>query len=166
MESMTDTIIIIRGNSGSGKTTVAKELCKQLGKDCMLLSQDVIRRDILHTNDGSDSAAIELLSKLVLFGKEHSNIIVLEGILNSIWYKPLFDTIRNNFLNIFSYYYDIPFDETVKRFQTKTKVNYTEEDMKRWWNEKNILGFSNEKMITKEMSLDDTVKMILGDIND
>lgn len=38
--------------------------------------------------------------------------------------------------------------------------------MKRWWNEKNILGFSNEKMITKEMSLDDTVKMILGDIND
>lgn len=32
-------IIIIRGNSGSGKTTVAKELCKQLGKDCMLLSK-------------------------------------------------------------------------------------------------------------------------------
>ena len=48
---MTDTIIIIRGNSGSGKTTVAKELCKQLGKDCILLSQDVIRREILHTND-------------------------------------------------------------------------------------------------------------------
>lgn len=163
---MTDTIIIIRGNSGSGKTTVAKELCKQLGKDCMLLSQDVIRREILHTNDGTDSVAIELLSKLVLFGKEHSNIIVLEGILNFTWYKPLFDTIRNNFSNIFSYYYDIPFDETVKRFQTKNNIDFTEEDMKRWWNEKNILGFSNEKMITKEMSLDDTVKMILGDIND
>lgn len=163
---MTDTIIIIRGNSGSGKTTVAKELCKQLGKDCMLLSQDVIRREILHTNDGTNSVAIELLSKLVLFGKEHSNIIVLEGILNFTWYKPLFDTIRNNFSNIFSYYYDIPFDETVKRFQTKNNIDFTEEDMKRWWNEKNILGFSNEKMITKEMSLDDTVKMILGDIND
>lgn len=163
---MTDTIIIIRGNSGSGKTTVAKELCKQLGKDCMLLSQDVIRREILHTNDGVDNVAIELLSKLVLFGKEHSNIIVLEGILNFTWYKPLFDTIRNNFSNIFSYYYDIPFDETVKRFQTKNNIDFTEEDMKRWWNEKNILGFSNEKMITKEMSLDDTVKMILGDIND
>lgn len=132
----------------------------------MLLSQDVIRREILHTNDGTDSVAIELLSKLVLFGKEHSNIIVLEGILNFTWYKPLFDTIRNNFSNIFSYYYDIPFDETVKRFQTKNNIDFTEEDMKRWWNEKNILGFSNEKMITKEMSLDDTVKMILGDIND
>lgn len=33
---MTDTIIIIRENSGSGKTTVAKELCEKLGADCML----------------------------------------------------------------------------------------------------------------------------------
>lgn len=81
---MTDTIVIIRGNSGSGKTTVAKELCEKLGADCMLLSQDVIRREILHTNDGVDNVAIELLSKLVLFGKEYSNIVVLEGILNSI----------------------------------------------------------------------------------
>lgn len=161
---MTDTIIIIRGNSGSGKTTVAKELCKQLGKDCMLLSQDVIRRDILHTNDGTDSVAIELLSKLVLFGKEHSNIIVLEGILNFTWYKPLFDTIRNNFSNIFSYYYDIPFDETVKRFQTKTNVNYTEEDMKRWWKEKDLLQFDNEKIISKDMSVSDVVNMIFDDI--
>ena len=63
----------------------------------MLLSQDVIRIDILHTNDGADSVAIELLSKLVLFGKEHSNIVILEGILNSNWYKPLFDTIQKTF---------------------------------------------------------------------
>lgn len=163
---MTNKIVIIRGNSGSGKTTVAKELCLQLGKDCMLLSQDVIRREILHTNDGADSAAIELLSELVLFGKKHSSIIVLEGILNSSWYKLLFDTIQNNFSNIYLYYYDISFEETVKRFQTKNNVDFTEEDMKRWWNEKDILGFGNEKMITEEMTVYDTVKMILGDIND
>ena len=76
---MADTIIIIRGNSGSGKTTVANKLCDKLGEDCMLLSQDVIRRDILHTNDGKDSTAVDLLKELVLFGKKHSGIIVLEG---------------------------------------------------------------------------------------
>lgn len=163
---MTNKIIIIRGNSGSGKTTVAKELCKQLGQDCMLLSQDVIRREILHTNDGKDSKTINLLSALVLFGKENSKIIILEGILNSTWYKPFFDIIENNFSDIYAYYYDIPFEETVKRFHTKENANFTEEDMKRWWNEKDILGFDNEKIISKDMSAEDTVKMILGDIND
>lgn len=101
-----------------------------------------------------------------MFGKEHSNIVILEGIINSNWYKPLFDTIQKNFSNIYSYYYDIPFDETVRRFKTKNNVDFTEEDMKRWWNEKDILGFENEKMITKEMTVYDIVEMILGDIND
>lgn len=40
-------------------------------------------------------------------------------------------------------------------------MNYTEQDMKRWWNEKDLLGFDNEIIISKDMSADDTVKMIL-----
>lgn len=161
---MADTIIIIRGNSGSGKTTVANKLYDKLGEDCMLLSQDVIRRDILHTNDGKDSTAVDLLKELVLFGKKHSGIIVLEGILNSSWYKPLFDNIQNSFDYIYTYYYDLPFEETVKRFQTKNNTTYTTQDMKRWYNEKDLLGFENEKIILKDMTIDDTLKMILSDI--
>ena len=64
---MADTIIIIRGNSGSGKTTVANKLCDELGAECMLLSQDVIRRDVLHTKDGENSIAVDLLKNLILF---------------------------------------------------------------------------------------------------
>ena len=51
---MADTIIIIRGNSGSGKTTVANKLCDKLGEDCMLLSQDVIRRGIFKSPERKD----------------------------------------------------------------------------------------------------------------
>ncbi|WP_455484572.1 AAA family ATPase [Eubacterium sp.] len=158
---MADTIIIIRGNSGSGKTTAANKLCDELGAECMLLSQDVIRRNILHTKDGENSIAVDLPKDLILFGKKHNSIIILEGILNSVWYKSLFNLIQKNFNSIYTYYYDIPFDETVKRFQTKSNVSYTEQDMKRWWNEKDLLGFDNEKIISKDMSVDDMVKMIL-----
>ncbi len=161
---MTDKIIIIRGNSGSGKTTVAKELCKRLGTDCMLLSQDAIRRDLLHTSDGENSIAIDLLEQLTLFGKSHSNFIVLEGILNSRWYKALFNLIQKNFNNIYAYYYDIPFDETVKRFLTKSNTDYTIQDMERWWNENDLIGFNEEKIISKDMSVNDVVEMILNDI--
>lgn len=161
---MADTIIIIRGNSGSGKTTVAKELCKKLGSDCMLLSQDVIRRDILHTKDGENSTAIDLLKMLIMYGKTQSKIIILEGILNFQWYSSIFDVIKKNFSNIYSYYYDIPFEETVKRFETKSDTSYTKEDMKRWWNEKDYLNFNNEKAISINMSVDNVVEMILNDI--
>ncbi len=91
---MTDTIIIIRGNSGTGKTTVAKELCNHLGADCMLISQDVIRRDILHTKDGKNSMAVDLIEKMIMFGKEYSKIIVLEGILKSRRYNSLNDVVE------------------------------------------------------------------------
>ena len=40
-------LIILRGNSGSGKTTVAKELQKRFGRNTMLISQVVVRRDML-----------------------------------------------------------------------------------------------------------------------
>ena len=40
-------LIILRGNSGSGKTTGAKELQKRFGRNTMLISQDVVRRDML-----------------------------------------------------------------------------------------------------------------------
>lgn len=55
----------------------------------------------------------------------------------------------------------MPFDETVKRFQTKSNVSYTEQDMKRWQNEKDLPGFDNEEIISKNMSANDTLKMIL-----
>ena len=40
-------LIILRGNSGSGKTTIAKELQRKFGENTMLISQDVIRREML-----------------------------------------------------------------------------------------------------------------------
>ena len=38
-------LIILRGNSGSGKTTIAKELQRKFGENTMLISQDVIRSE-------------------------------------------------------------------------------------------------------------------------
>ena len=40
-------LIILRGNSGSGKTTVAKVLQTRYGRKTMRISQDAVRRDML-----------------------------------------------------------------------------------------------------------------------
>lgn len=44
-------LVILRGNSSSGKTSVAKDLQQLFGPNTMLISQDVIRRDILKVKD-------------------------------------------------------------------------------------------------------------------
>lgn len=66
-------LIILRGNSESGKTTIAKELQIRFGRNTMLISQDSIRRDMLCVKDGKDTKALPLMKKLL----EYGNFIVM-----------------------------------------------------------------------------------------
>ena len=83
-------LIIIRGNSGSGKTTVARALQRRFGDHSMLISQDMVRREILHVKGEKNMLALPLMQELVEYGRDHCEITILEGILNSQWYEPLF----------------------------------------------------------------------------
>ncbi|MGK4144550.1 zeta toxin family protein [Weissella paramesenteroides] len=58
--------ILIRGNSGSGKTVLAKQLQQYFGyEDCLLLQQDILRREILHTHDHVGTTTVNLLETLI-----------------------------------------------------------------------------------------------------
>jgi uridine kinase len=74
-------LIILRGNSGSGKTTVSRKLQGMFGRNTMLISQDVVRREILNVSDGIDTLALPLLKELLKYGSEHSEVVILEGIM-------------------------------------------------------------------------------------
>lgn len=60
---MVATLIIIRGNSASGKSTIAKQLQAELGEDTLLLSQDYLRREMLGTKDGENTTTIPLFDQ-------------------------------------------------------------------------------------------------------
>ena len=67
-------LIILRGNSGSGKTTTGKALQRKFGHGTMLISQDVVRREMLFVKDGPDTEASQLLGELAFYKK---NIAIL-----------------------------------------------------------------------------------------
>lgn len=152
-------LIIVRGNSGSGKTSLAKALQKKFGRNTMLISQDMVRIQMLNAKDVQ---ALPLLIKLLQYGRQNSEIIILEGILDSEYYTPLFQTALEEYgSNIFAFYYDLPFEETLLRHNTKpNKAEFGEQDMRRWWKEKDYIGIIPEKIITKDMSLEDTVELL------
>ncbi len=155
-------LIILRGNSGSGKTTVAKELQKSFGRNTMLLSQDVVRRDMLRVKDGEDTPALPLLKELMVYGKNHSEIVILEGILRADWYRSLFQlAVQLYGREIYAYYFDLSFEETVKRHLTKPNCHeFGEESLRRWWREKDYSEVLNETGIFSEKDVKTIVEEI------
>jgi predicted kinase len=132
-------LIILRGNSGSGKTTVAWMLQEKFGPNTMRISHDMVRMEILHVWSAEGLVKSQpLMIELLKYGKRNSEITILEGILPSEDYRPLFETaIQEYGEDIYSYYYDLPFEETLRRHQTKPNRNeFGEEEMRRWWRER------------------------------
>lgn len=160
-------LILLRGNSGSGKTTVAKQLQEKFGSNTMLISHDMVRKQILHvwSREGVEKSQ-PLMIELLKYGKRNSEITIMEGILPSKDYAQLFDAAVDEYGNeIYSYYWDIPFEETVRRHSTKPNRNdFGEEDMRRWWKEKDYLEIIPQTMIDKDLSVEDAVELIYRDV--
>ena len=160
-------LIILRGNSGSGKSSVARELQHKFGRGTLMIPQDTVRRDLLWAKDGVDTKTLPLLIQLLEYGKKNSAITILEGILYSGYYRPLFQKAIEEYGedNIYAYYYDLPFEETLRRHDTKpNRFDFGEEDMRRWWNEKDYIDIIPEEIITAEVSLSEAVERIYQDV--
>lgn len=155
-------LIIIRGNSGSGKTTLTGMLQRRFGRNTMVISQDTVRREMLWAKDGEGTPALPLLEELLRYGRKHSEVVILEGILDARVYERLFETAKKEFgEDIFAYYYDIPFEETVRRHNTRSKIHsFGGEDMKRWWNEKDFLRNIDEEIFTLEIGVEEAGEMV------
>lgn len=160
-------LIILRGNSGSGKTTIAKELQNRFGRNTMIISQDMVRREMLKVKDGENTQAIPLMKELLIYGNKHSEVVILEGIMYADWYKSLFElAVRLYGSNIYAYYFDLSFEETLKRHQTKPNCHeFGEEAMRRWWREKDYSDILNEVSITAEKSMESIVNNIYDTVS-
>lgn len=163
---MESKLIILRGNSASGKTTIAKGLQSHLGSDTLVVSQDIVRRDMLKANDTAGNLSIDLIKKIAEYGNGRCQLVIVEGILvNKRYKKMLFELIESFNHSAYIYYFDLPFKETLIRHQTRAKVHdFGSKEMRSWWVEKDYLGTSNEKIITETLSKKEIIQTILDDI--
>ena len=113
-------------------------------------------------HSGLYTKALPLLIELLKYGRRNCEVTILEGILNSQWYKPLFETaILEYGSNIHAYYYDIPFEETVQRHKTKSNCNeFGEDSMRRWWKEKDYIKIIDEIKFTSDVSVEKAIEII------
>ena len=72
-------LVIIRGNSGSGKSSLAKKLQAHYGQGTLLIAQDTVRRDMLKEKVEPGNLSIDLTESLAHFGYEHDLLVLVEG---------------------------------------------------------------------------------------
>ncbi|MDB7100908.1 AAA family ATPase [Enterococcus mundtii] len=164
---MNSKLIILRGNSASGKSTIASKIRQSFPRgEVMLISQDEVRLHILNVKDRIENPTADLIQSIALFGQGKFKVIVIEGILGTHIYKEMLVELVSNFQqNAHIYYFDISFGETVNRHKTREKsAQWGEKVMKKWWLEKDYLRLENEKTITDYMSEEQILKIILKDL--
>ncbi|MDX8045653.1 kinase [Gracilibacillus sp. S3-1-1] len=163
---MKTNLIIIRGNSGSGKTTTAKSVQKTLGRGTLLISQDAVRREMLMVRDTEGNLAIDLIQQIAAFGRNQCEHVIVEGILYENYYGEMLKKLSHSFDHTFAYYFDLPFEETVRRHQLRDKKEeFGEESLRAWWRPADYLCLKGEKCLTSNMSNDEILDIILHDLD-
>ncbi len=159
------TLVVIRGNSGSGKTTTAREVRRRYGRGCALLEQDYLRRVVLREHDATaiDPVAPHFIVATARTALDRGYHVVLEGILHGERYAgPLGQLIAEHPGPSHVYYFDVSFDETVRRNQERlASEGFTTGDMRFWYARRDLLGVPGERVLSESMTLDDAVSTIL-----
>ena len=161
-------LIILRGNSGSGKTTIAKSLQNHFGEATLLVSQDTVRRDMLMVRDREGNMSLDLIRQIAEYGKGKCKFVIVEGIFVKQRYEAmLHDLIRFYDGNAYVYYFDLPFEETVERHRSRPKAEaFGEESLQSWWSPEDFLGTTGEVVLTRDMSQEDIVTFICNQLKE
>lgn len=160
------TLIVLRGNSGSGKTTVARELQRQQGRERLaVISQDVVRREVLWANDRAGNPAIGLIDVMARYALNQGFSVVVEGILHPSRYGEMLRRLAQDHRGrTLTYFWDVPFEETLRRHATKPKASeFGEAEMRDWWYGAAYVDGLNETSIGAEETLDDAIQRVNSD---
>ena len=159
-------LIILRGNSGCGKTSTARLLQRQLGDGTMLVPQDVVRREILRVKDSEGNPAIQLIYDLCMYGNNVGYTVILEGILSNKKYGAMLRRLLDDFQGEkLIYYFDVSFEETVRRHATKPNAHeFGESEMRQWWKDQDVLNVPGEQRIGEQLSQAEIVDLIHHDV--
>jgi hypothetical protein len=158
-------LIVIRGNSASGKSAVAAELRRGHGRGLAIVSQDNLRRQVLRERDVPGGANIDLIDLTARFALDRGFNVIVEGILYADHYGPMLTAlIADHAGRSRAYCLDVPWAETLRRHATKPQAaEYGEREMRAWYRERDLLPGGIEQVISDWSSLDETVRRIMAE---
>lgn len=161
-------LVIVRGNSASGKSTVAGAVRTQLGRTCALVQQDVLRRTVLKERDVAGGANIGLISLVARYALDQGYHVIIEGILHAERYAAMLtDLARDHRGTTAVYYLDISYAESLRRHATRPQAaEFGPGHMRGWYRHRDLLGVPGERVIPETSTLEHTTARVLAEVFD
>ncbi|MGA5063965.1 kinase [Streptomyces exfoliatus] len=158
-------LIVLRGNSASGKSSVAAGIRDRFGRGLALVGQDNLRRIVLRERDRPGAANIGLIDLTARYALEAGYHVVVEGILYADHYGEMLARLRADHDGpSHGYYLEVPFEETLARHATKPLANeFGERELRGWYRERDLLPGAVETVIGADSTVHETVEHIMRD---
>ncbi|WP_259465154.1 AAA family ATPase [Streptomyces sp. TLI_171] len=161
-------LVIVRGNSASGKSSIAAGLREAFGRGLAIVGQDNLRRVVLREHDRHGGANIGLIDTTARYALDAGYHVVVEGILSTERYGPMLGRlVADHRGTTRCYYLDVPFEETLRRHATKPdpqlQAAVTADTLRGWYRERDLLPGGIETVIGADSTLAATVEMIMRD---
>jgi predicted kinase len=155
-------LVVIRGNSGAGKSTVAREVRRRYGRGCALVEQDYLRRIVLRELDEPGGYAPELIDQTARFALDRGYHAIVEGIMARDRYGAMLSAlVAEHSGEAFIYYLDVTLTESLQRHGGRPQATeFTIDDMRRWYLERDILGLPGEIVVPESSTLEQTIAII------
>ena len=163
---MKNKLIILRGPSASGKTTIAKRLFESTKNKTVLIQQDHYRF-IFKPAGGGSKPNSEVIHKMiehnVSSALQSGYDVILEGILSVKSYQNIIEKIINSHLGeSYIFYFNISFEETLRRHQSKIgDFGYDSEKMRQWYPSSHKSDHKLETLIPETYSINQTIGKII-----
>lgn len=156
-------LILLRGNSASGKSTVAAGIRERFGRGLALVGQDNLRRVVLRERDRPDAVNIGLIDTVARYAIDSGYHVVLEGILYVAHYGRMLQRLADDHRGHTHFYYlDVPFEETLRRHATKPQAaEYGETELREWYRPRDLLPGGVETVLGADSALTDTVERVM-----
>ncbi|MFH8238911.1 AAA family ATPase [Streptomyces sp. NPDC018321] len=156
-------LVVLRGNSASGKSSVAAGVRDRFGRGLALVGQDNLRRTVLRERDRPGAANIGLIELTARYALDAGYHVVVEGILYADHYGDMLARLRADHRGpTHGYYLDVPLDETVARHATKPIAGEVDEaQLREWYRPRDLLSSGAETVIGADSTLAGTVDRIM-----
>ena len=158
-------LVVVRGNSASGKSSVAAGLRGRFGRGLALVGQDNLRRIVLRERDRPGAANIGLIDLTARYALDAGFHVVVEGILYADRYGDMLAQLRAGHRGpTHGCYLDVPFGETLARHATKPIADgVSGTQLHDWYRVRDLLPGGIETVIGADSALHETVDRIMND---